>query len=517
MFKKKYIFILFIVVLITISATYSINKLISEKATIVSQSIAQRSFYKKYNNLQHQFELLQKPLYEAKNVALKQSNLENVIQQLEVLREIHTSDSSRVSSWFGVIKESNIIDFDSAELSNDSIISLKKEVLLQYDSLSTQRLCNRVFKDVNNNYLWRHIAIFKTPYGTVFYGYDLDLLAVQNQFRNIDVYAVSYAYVFNLEGVCLVHPDTSYIGKDVFKMTPLQPEDTLNVKSKYSERIVTSEYLQFDVINYTKCLPLFDDTFFVSINFLKSIYEEDVNQIKKYSSFIYIIFTILLLFVFYYFALTVYVHFKEKATLEHDKANLVLENEIYQKESALLQLQQLKNQINPHFLFNSLNSLYTLIGQNNNLSKTFVIKLSKLYRYLIENPKDNIVDVKTELEFVKQYLFLQKTRFNESLHWDIEVNTHCLSEKIPYLSLQTLVENAIKHNITSKEKPLFIVVLMLDKKVVVKNSYQPKKTIQKGNQFGLKYLKDIYNFYKTPNFKFYIKDDFFCCELPYLK
>ncbi|MDY0781235.1 histidine kinase [Tenacibaculum sp. IB213877] len=516
MFQKKYSLIVFIAILITIGATYTINKLISEKATIVSQSIAQRSFYKKYNNIQHQFKLLEKPFYEVKNIVSKQTSLEQITQKLKTLREIHQLNNSTVNSWFGIVKSNDIKVFEGKGLfNNDS--TLKKEILLKQHTLSEQTFYNKIYKRANHSLVWRNMMFFNTAHGTVFYGYDLDLLKVQKEFRNIDVYAVSYAYVFNKEGLCLVHPDTSYVGKNVFKATPLTPKDTINIQNKYNERIITSEYLELDVINYTKPLVLFNDDFYVSINFLKSIYEEDVNKIKKYSSLIYITFTILLLFVFYYFALTVYSQFNEKVLLEKDKANLILEKEVYQKESALLQLQQLKNQINPHFLFNSLNSLYTLIGEDESLSKTFVIKLSKLYRYLINSPKDNIVEIKTELEFIKEYLFLQKIRFNTSIQWEIQMlKKNYKKDKIPYLSLQTLVENAIKHNITSKESPLLITITVMEEKVIVKNNYQLKKTAPKGNKFGLRYLQDIYKFYKNSNFKHYVEEGFFYCELPFL-
>jgi LytS/YehU family sensor histidine kinase len=154
-----------------------------------------------------------------------------------------------------------------------------------------------------------------------------------------------------------------------------------------------------------------------------------------------------------------------------------------------LQYQTLKDQVRPHFLFNSLSSLVTLINTDQEKATQFVHKLSDVYRYVLEQRENELVSLSEEMKFVEDYIFLQKIRFGESLRISIELNPNPGRMVIP-LSLQLLIENAIKHNEVSAEQPLHIEILSTaEHHVIVKNSLQKKELSEKSPGTGLNNLR----------------------------
>lgn len=154
-----------------------------------------------------------------------------------------------------------------------------------------------------------------------------------------------------------------------------------------------------------------------------------------------------------------------------------------------LQFQTLKNQIKPHFLFNSLNSLVSLINTDPDKATQFVHKLSDVYRYVLEQSENELVNVSEEIKFLEDYIYLQKIRFGNNLEVSINLD---LSEKcfvIP-LSLQMILENAIKHNMVSKEYPLTIDIFSSkENQIVIKNNLHVKDNIENSLGIGIENLK----------------------------
>jgi sensor histidine kinase YesM len=150
-----------------------------------------------------------------------------------------------------------------------------------------------------------------------------------------------------------------------------------------------------------------------------------------------------------------------------------IEAEQLRSEKLASQYQSLKDQLNPHFLFNSLNALSNLVYEDADKSAAFIQKLSKIYRYVLEVQQEELVDLERELEFARNYLELQKIRFEENLSFKIDV-PECRGCFLPPLSLQLLLENAIKHNIASQDNPLFIHILQRGDELWVINTFQPK-------------------------------------------
>jgi two-component system, LytTR family, sensor kinase len=205
-----------------------------------------------------------------------------------------------------------------------------------------------------------------------------------------------------------------------------------------------------------------------------------------------------------------YVNQLEKTQLEAEK---------FKKISTQAQLQAVRNQINPHFLFNNLSVLTALIPADTVASVEFVRQFSKVYRYVLKSHEKEIVELNEELDFIDSYLYLLKKRFGESLQATIEVEENVRQCYIVPMAMQMLVENAVKHNIVSKNKPLHIrIYLENDQLLIVQNNLQRKNVEEvDSTQHGLSNITQRYLFlgYKTLDIQ--ESKEFFTVKLPIIK
>ncbi|HSQ46732.1 MAG TPA: 2TM domain-containing protein [Lutibacter sp.] len=155
--------------------------------------------------------------------------------------------------------------------------------------------------------------------------------------------------------------------------------------------------------------------------------------------------------------------------------------------------ESLKSQIDPHFLFNSLNVLTSLIGENPKLAEKFTTKLSKVYRYVLEQKNKDLIELDEELHFAKTYMELLTMRFENAVTFEIPDKASDSDYKILPLSLQLLLENTIKHNVVSEENPLKVTIREENGYLVVSNNFNPKATIENGTKIGLKNIIDRYH------------------------
>lgn len=160
------------------------------------------------------------------------------------------------------------------------------------------------------------------------------------------------------------------------------------------------------------------------------------------------------------------------------------------EEKLIFQYETLKSQVNPHFLFNSLNTLLSLVRTEPELSEKFVQKLSSIYRYILENREKELVPLSAELDFVNDYFYLQKIRDDEKIEMKTELNISNNALIVP-VSLQLLVENALKHNASTRKQPLEIIIHNegIDK-LVVRNKLQVKTQLNDSSKIGLKNLNE---------------------------
>ncbi|WP_248282169.1 sensor histidine kinase [Mucilaginibacter robiniae] len=166
-----------------------------------------------------------------------------------------------------------------------------------------------------------------------------------------------------------------------------------------------------------------------------------------------------------------------------------LENEQFKQAHLRAQLISLQQQISPHFLFNSLSTLKTITHESD--TKNFVVQLSHVYRYLLNFNNHQVTKLSEELKFIRSYLYILHQRFEGSLDITIEVPDNYHNCLIPPLSIQLLVENAIKHNIVSPDMPLGILIHVNDKQeLIIENTLQPKKSPVESTGLGLQNIND---------------------------
>jgi len=168
----------------------------------------------------------------------------------------------------------------------------------------------------------------------------------------------------------------------------------------------------------------------------------------------------------------------------------VEEKELLKRESLKAQLNALKTQVNPHFLFNNLNTLSAIIPENPKQAVDFVQQLSKVYRHILEVQDEQSIPLKDELDVLRAYAFLLQTRFGNNLDITIDVPPEKLKKGIVPLSLQILMENAIKHNIVSEEKPLRVNVFAENGNLVVSNNLQKKNQVNESTGIGLDNIRN---------------------------
>ncbi len=195
----------------------------------------------------------------------------------------------------------------------------------------------------------------------------------------------------------------------------------------------------------------------------------------------------------------------------------ILEKEILVKENLSSQLEGLRSQVNPHFLFNSLNTLSSLIPEDPQRANRFVSQMSKVYRYLLEFRNESVVLLKDELEFIDSYSFMIKERFQNNIILEQDIGEEYHDYMIIPLSLQILYENAIKHNVISRQKNLLIKTYIENKHLVVENNLQLKKTMPSSTKVGLKNIIDRYSFFTEEPVKVTQDDLRFKVSLPLFK
>ncbi len=171
-----------------------------------------------------------------------------------------------------------------------------------------------------------------------------------------------------------------------------------------------------------------------------------------------------------------------------------IETQKLKRQTVEAQFEALRNQINPHFLFNSFNVLSNLVYKDADASAKFIQQLSNVYRYLIYHQENKLVPLKEELDFMSSYLYLLEIRFSENLNIQLEFPTNLDGYHIAPVSLQMLIENAIKHNVLSQKRPLSISLAMDHDYLSVSNNIQLKTEIEESTGVGLQNIIKRYEF-----------------------
>ena len=252
---------------------------------------------------------------------------------------------------------------------------------------------------------------------------------------------------------------------------------------KYDKELFTRKYIGYGIIGniIASIIGIFLARLVLKVliyNVGFSTFILDETPKDYYTSFLIAMIVALLFYAAYY-----YKYYKEKQ---------VKEQKII-AGSASARFDALKNQLDPHFLFNSLNVLTSLIDEDPHQAQNFTTSLSKVYRYVLEQKNKDLVTVDEELKFARTYVRLLKMRFEDSIIFDIPDTCSQPEAKIVPLSLQLLLENAVKHNVVTSSRPLHIKVFEQNGMLAVSNNLQEKQVVKKSSGVGLQNIKQRYN------------------------
>jgi hypothetical protein len=193
------------------------------------------------------------------------------------------------------------------------------------------------------------------------------------------------------------------------------------------------------------------------------------------------------------------------------------EAEKYRKESAEFEFEMLRAQVNPHFLFNSLNTLSSLVYEDQDKASEFIRKLSDVYRHVLESRKNELIKIGEEIEFIKAYIYLLELRFGEKLQAAIQVDHEVYRKQIAPLTLQMLVENAVKHNIISSKRPLPLVIRNEREYLIIENKLQKKQDAGRSTGMGLQNIRSRYSALTERNIEVLEENGMFTVKIPMIK
>lgn len=191
-------------------------------------------------------------------------------------------------------------------------------------------------------------------------------------------------------------------------------------------------------------------------------------------------------------------------------------NRNLQKENAILQYRQLKSQINPHFLFNSLNVLVSTINKDRDAAVEYTKKLSAVYRYVLTQDLQDTVTLKEEMDFIDNYIGILRAGFDKGLEFRFDISSDDMSKSIPPMSLQLLIENAVKHNAVLPDDPLVINILTDHPFLIVSNNLKPRVSCNPGIGIGLKNLSKKYEIIAGTDISVLKDSNTFTVKLPLL-
>lgn len=359
---------------------------------------------------------------------------------------------------------------------------------------------------------------------TLIFGLDINLRELQQYLWQVDERGRASAFLIDEKGHYITNPLDSLIGVKMDVPVNQQVERTYLSDSVSFYQLVTSSYLQLPVYRYYTPLNIANMKWTMVIETPEFVASESAAGIKNFMAVLFISAAFIILILIAWSQAKWQREFMLRQRAEINRQELSLEKqalsliaERQQKDNALLQLNSLKQKVNPHFLFNSLSSLNALIEKSPELAKSFVVKLSRVYRYVLDSYPNGLATVSEELRFLNEYFFLLKIRFGDALEpLDINISSAHMEQSIPFMSLQTLIENAVKHNMLSKAKPLLIKIESIDNHIIVTNNLQLRNDVRDSGKQGLNYLQSTYAYFGSESFKYGEEDNVYKVTLPLL-
>lgn len=489
----------------------------NRKTQTIAYAMADYAATNNIQFLQNKFERLfmgAQYLCDGINVIENNGSLNNrgSLQQL-ISNSLH--DKNEISSQWVCIPASDSLFIAN----NDSLSFFQREIIINRSKNISKRWISFPYRDQTTQ---RHLITFVLPFKTDkgvegIIGIDIDLMQIHSSLSQRQESGFGYLTMISDNREIVMHPDETRIGAsiDSFPEFNKYPK-VISADSIRFNNIVQSDFLDLPVLQiYTPLNLKYAQNWMISVNIPVFNYMSIPNQIRQNLVYIGSVSIVIMLFILYFALGKWQREIQKRQTVEKEKRGLELQSERRDRESMEAQLNNLKNHLNPHFLFNSLSSLYTLVGKDKVLARQFVMHLSKLYRNLLLKHKENSVTLKNEIEFTQHYLFLQKIRFGNALMYEINIPDEQLSSYLLSQSLITLVENAVKHNMGTKDDPLSVIVSLENNQLVVVNDYRPSPNFNRDRLgTGLKNLERRYELINMKLPKPEIKFDCYYAYLP---
>lgn len=326
--------------------------------------------------------------------------------------------------------------------------------------------------------------------------YEVDLIRLHHYFEGGSSDGSSYFELYDSEGHYLFHPDTDRIG--------LLSQHFTDEHAMKMDTIVNSDFIGLPFVRHHYPVKgIFSSTIlYIYVPFILT--DVEVQNIVDVSFVLCICGIILMMGLLFFLN-------REQRKSER----LAMYNLAYQKEEATLRFENLKQKMDPHFLFNALGSLQQLIGKDTKLAQTFVGKMARVYRKFLRVEESGLSTVREDIILAKEYYFLQKIRFGDTL---LALNFHfqedIIVKQIPRFSLQILIENAIKHNEISIDNPLRIDVYLEKSYLYIENTFTPRVSVEESTGYGTLLIANVYDYYNVKGFYAGKEGDIYRVVLP---
>lgn len=359
------------------------------------------------------------------------------------------------------------------------------------------------------------VPFYKNKLVVGFIGMDISLKGFHDKIAGYSELRSGYITIISDKDTFVLHPDEKMIGKPISQSEKGNKSKSL-LSGKSISAEVYSDFLKIDVYRYYHPFVVGQKKWMITANVPNIGLKEYVAKTSKVLLFIAIVALFCFVTIILFGIMRWRREFVQRKEAENENLSLQLRNEKQKKLSIATELENLKSGLNPHFLFNSLSTLKILVNRDAALSKDFAISLANLYRYLLDHEKENTVSLKTELDFTKDYLYLQKIRFKDSISVDISVKDDVMDLLVPPVSVQMLIENCIKHNIVSLTNPLLIKIYVKNGDLVVENNFNPRHSLESSTGKGQENLSLRYSFLTDRKCEFHVADDLYISSIPLL-
>lgn len=521
--SKYFIGISVLVLLIFTGIALVLKEKFSSRTERITIDIATQIFQLQSLVLRDEFNIILEGLQRTDELAIQMKTRAELQHALPLFNKLLTRDPNVGNGWYAIVsKQDTLIHWiDKRTKQPKTARPVLKNWIIEQIRNSDTTSQNGGLISIADSLHW--VEASRHPIqdsGTIFLGIDINLSELHRHLWNVKGKAI--ATIVDNSGYYISSPEEKLVGTKVpdslmtLKGKTVLPDSVSSYEASYSS------YLQLPVIRYytpfrigsMNCTLIVDTPLLVVV--------EETQAIERYTLVIFFSSALVILFFIGIFQARWQKEFMLRQEAEISKQRLSLETqalmlttEKQKTENALLQLDKLKEKVDPHFLFNSLTSLNGLIEEQPEMAKSFVVKLSRVYRYVLDPPESGLAEVSREMKFATEYFFLLQIRFGSALSpLSINIQENHLNRLLPFMSIQTLVENAIKHNVVSKSSPLHIHIESTDDGIRVSNNLQLRQGQKTSGKHGLKYLEKTFAFFRVSGFKYGIEGNYFVCFLP---